>query len=138
MSQSVNVIEKPNRRTIERLLRELRDSARVEYDNFEYRKANGAAEKFEKELLKNATLKRLRRIAREKYEVLHEKSRVREALVNRVRRLYEANGLTPYVQSELNQVLSQFEKPILTYHMVEQMNKADARRAKKPKSKKKK
>jgi len=138
MSQPVNTIEKPNRRTVERLLRELRSASRTDHDDLQYRRANSAAEKFERELLNNATLKKLRKAARSRYEILHENSRVRAALVQRVQRLYEANGLTPYVQEQLNEVLLQFEKPTLNYYDIEKLQRADAAKAKKPKSKKKK
>jgi hypothetical protein len=52
--------------------------------------------------------------------------------------LYEANGLTPYVQEQLNEVLLQFEKPTLNYYDIEKLQRADAAKAKKLKSKKKK
>lgn len=138
MSQekTVNVIEKPSRRTIERLLRELESDARWDRDDQEYQKASHAADALEDELKKNPELRRLKKLESKLYQALQETSHARKNLVAHVRRLYLANGLTPYVQEEMNKVLLLFRKPRLTYHVVKQLEKDAEKLLKKSKKKK--
>ena len=102
-------LDQPTRRTIETLFKDLiqRSWARDEIDPLylKYQEANDRADKFEEELLKNKTLKRLN-VAKEKaYRTWYAKDKKIKEQAIILRRQYLANGITPNLIKELNKLL---------------------------------
>ena len=100
-------IDKPTRRTIEALFRELQDEGGRELQN----RANEAyreLQALEARLLKNPAYLRLYK----RYDALHrrasdQRDKIR-AEVRRVRLLYQAKGLTPEVQKEIDKLVTKY------------------------------
>lgn len=107
-----NPLDKPNRRTVEQLFRELLTSSLRERDELEaeYDKARDLERALEEHLLDNKRLKLLRKRRERAYVRLENKRRRIKDAVRPVKDLYLANGLTESVLAKINRMLVQVER----------------------------